>query len=230
MFEECIEQLSSCKLFDGISQDDIKSMLGCLNPRKVRYKKNENIAIEGEKIDRVGIVLEGEVVISKENAQGERNIIDLCKSGEMFGETASFSGKGVWLSTVTAQDDTAVLFIVSGRIAIGCPNLCKCHRQLTMNMMKILSEKAILLDRKVGYLTIKTLRGKISAFLLEQYEQSRSRMLYMPLNRNELADFLSVSRPSLSREMCRMRDEGIIEFQREAVKIKDLDALYKECV
>ena len=47
----------------------------------------------------------------------------------------------------------------------------------------------------------------------------------LPLKRNEMADFLNIARPSLSREMCRMRDEGIIDFHRESIKIKDPDAL-----
>lgn len=225
MFEEWMDQLSSCELFDGIGWDDIKSMLNCLSPRKVRYGKNESIAIEGEKLNSIGIVLDGEVAVSKENAQGERTIIEICKPGEIFGETAAFSGKGLWPATITAQKDSIVLFVAPGKIAVGCEKLCQSHRHLTMNMLKILSEKAIMLNRKVGYLSIKTLRGKISTFLIEQYERSRTQMLYMLLKRNELADFLGVSRPALSREMCRMRDEGIIEFEREAVKIKDMEAL-----
>lgn len=227
MFEEWMEQLSSCKLFNEISHDDIKSILNCLNARKVRYRRNENIAIEGERLDSVGIVLEGEVAVSKENAQGGRTIIEICKPGEIFGETAAFSGKGLWPATTTAQRDSTILFIAPGKIAFGCEKVCQRHRLLTMNMLKILSDKAVMLNRQVGYLSIKSLRGKICTFLIEQHEHSRSQMLIMPLNRNELADFLGVSRPSLSREMCRMRDEGIIEFQREAVKIKNMETLRK---
>ena len=69
------------------------------------------------------------------------------------------------------------------------------------------------------------MRGKISAFLLEQYEKQGSATFILPLKRNEMAEFLNVARPSLSREMCRMRDEGLIDFHQSTIKIKDLEAL-----
>ena len=96
-----------------------------------------------------------------------------------------------------------------------------------MNMLSVVSEKAINLNRKVEYLAMKSLRAKLSRFLLEQYKKAGKTMFVMPLNRSELSDFLNVSRPSLSREMCRMRDEGIIDFYRSSVQILDEEALKK---
>ena len=95
-------------------------------------------------------------------------------------------------------------------------------------MLKIISEKALMLNRKVEYLALISVRQKIATYLLEQYKITKSKTFLLPLNRQELAEFLNVSRPSLSREMCRMRDEGIIDFHMSTIKILDLDVL-KEC-
>jgi DNA-binding transcriptional regulator LsrR (DeoR family) len=84
-----------------------------------------------------------------------------------------------------------------------------------------------MLNKQVEYLTIKSIRGKISTFLIEQYNTFGSLTFVLPMNRKEFAEFLNVSRPSLSREMSRMRDEGIIDFHMSAVKIIDLDRLKK---
>jgi CRP-like cAMP-binding protein len=92
-------------------------------------------------------------------------------------------------------------------------------------MLGIVSHQALILNRKLDYLSIKSLRGKICTFLMEEYHKNRQDTFIMSLKRSEFADFLNVSRPSLSREMCKMRDEGMIEFQRENIRITDLEAV-----
>ena len=82
-----------------------------------------------------------------------------------------------------------------------------------------------MLNKKVEYLTIKSMRGKLSTYLVEQYNKEKNVNITLPLNRNELSDFLNVSRPSMSREMSKMRDEGIIDFHLTAVKILDIKEL-----
>ncbi len=227
MFKKWIEKLSVCTLFQGISPDELNIMLECLNPKVNRYKKNEFITISGDQFIGVGVILSGEVVVTKEDVAGNRVIIDLLGPGEMFGEMAAFSGKRLWPATVVAQSICTVMFLPTEKIVDGCEKLCNSHRLLVMNMLQIISDKALLLNKKLEYLAIKSIRGKISTFLLEQYKKAGKAMFVIPLKRNELADFLSVTRPSLSREMCKMRDEGIIDFHRASIRIKDVEALKK---
>ncbi|MCR4443223.1 MAG: Crp/Fnr family transcriptional regulator [Peptococcaceae bacterium] len=190
-----------------------------------RYEKNEWASVAGEKFTGLGVVLAGEVVVAKENAAGDRVIIAVNGPGEMFGEMAAFSGDGVWPMMVMARTACTIMFLPAGKIVGSCENSCLSHKQLITNMLEIVSDKALMLHRKVEYLAIKSLRGKISTFLLEQYKRTGNTTFMIPLKRNELADFLNVSRPSLSREMCRLRDEGVIEFHRDSIKIKEVDAL-----
>jgi CRP-like cAMP-binding protein len=96
---------------------------------------------------------------------------------------------------------------------------------LITNMLQVISGKALLLDRKVEYLAMKSLRGRIGALFLEEHKKKGASTFMLSMKRNEIADFLNVTRPSLSREMCRMRDEGIIDFHMASVQIKDLDKL-----
>jgi CRP-like cAMP-binding protein len=92
-------------------------------------------------------------------------------------------------------------------------------------MLGILSRKAITLSRQLEFLSIRSMRGRIAAFLLEQHKKSGRATFMLDMNRNELADFLNVARPSLSREMCRMRNEGILDFHRSSMQIRDMAAL-----
>lgn len=227
MKKSYMDALEKCLLFRDIPSEQLYMMLECIKPKIESYKRNEYITLMGDDFTGVGIVLEGEVLLAKENAAGNRVIIDVVEPGEIFGEMIAFAQKKVWPVTAIAQSPCTVMFMPPDKIVGECPKMCVSHRQLIMNMLSVVSEKAINLNRKVEYLAMKSLRAKLSRFLLEQYKKAGKTMFVMPLNRSELSDFLNVSRPSLSREMCRMRDEGIIDFYRSSVQILDEEALKK---
>lgn len=225
MSQNWVEVLTKCALFQGIETDELGVMIQCLKPKMSSYKRNEIIATAGDKFNGIGFILSGEAVVAKENAAGNRVVLTMLKPGDMFGEMAAFSGNNVWPATVSVQSSCKVLFLPPDKILGECKKLCPCHRRLVINMLRILSNKALTLNRKVEYLAVKSMRGKIANFLLEQFNKTCKTTFMMPMNRNELADFLNVSRPSLSREMGRLRDEGIIEFHRSSVHIKNIEAL-----
>lgn len=225
MLAKWLDVLAKCSLFYGINSTELETLLDCFKPKIVSYKKNEYITIAGEPFKGIGILLCGEAAVTKESAAGSRVIMTLLSPGELFGEMAAFSDNNEWPATVAAQENCSIMFLESEKIVGYCEKRCECHRLLIKNMLSIISEKALLLKRKVEYCAIKSVRGKISTYLFEQHKKAGRTMLMLPLKRNELADFLNVSRPSLSREMCRMRDEGIIDFHRESIQINDLDAL-----
>jgi CRP-like cAMP-binding protein len=225
MFEKYLEEVSKTSLFQGIERDDIPAMLNCLKPRVCSYNKNDYIVTGGEAYESVGIVLKGAATVSKENAEGNRIVMTLLKQGDIFGEIIAFSSQMTWPATVQAQETCVVLFLPRGKIVGECDRMCSWHRTLIQNFLRVISERAMMLNKKVEYLTIKSMRGKISTYLLEQYSREGDVNITLPLNRNELSDFLNVSRPSMSREMSKMRDEGIIDFHLTAVKIMDIEGL-----
>ncbi|RNC28586.1 MAG: cAMP-activated global transcriptional regulator CRP [Candidatus Dichloromethanomonas elyunquensis] len=225
MYEKWLKPLSECALFEGIPKDEMLVILQCMNLSIHEYKKNDYLTIAGEAFFLIGVVVEGTVALTKETASGNRVMIGLLEPGEMFGETAAYSGNKSWPVTVIAQTKSTVMFFPNDKIVGCCDKVCANHQRLIMNMLKVVSNRALMLNKKVEYLSIKSLRGKISTFLLEEFKKHGNMTFQLNLNRNELADFINVSRPSLSRELCRMRDEGLIDFYSTAIKIKDFDAL-----
>lgn len=225
MKKENIEKFIKSNIFEGIPEDSLPTLFACLGARNNIYRKNEYIVLENQKFDGVGFVLKGEVSIVKESSKGIRTIITNFKEGQTFGEIVAFSGAQFWHSTVLAQSDCEIMFIHPEKILGICNRACDSHRVMIMNITRIISQKALILNRKVEYLTIKSMRVKIAKYLIEGYKKKGSLTFQMPLNREELADFLNVSRPSMSREFCKMRDEGILEFYRETVRIINLEVL-----
>ncbi len=226
MYEKWYDILAQCSLFDGISKEEIISILHCMDLKIFEYKKNDYLTVAGEDFTQIGLVLEGNVALTKESAAGNRVIIGILGPSEMFGEMAAYSGQKLWPVSVIAQTNCTVLFFSQDKIVGCCDKVCISHKQLIMNMLKVVSNRALMLNKKVEYLAMKSLRSKISTYLLEESKKTGQRKTFqLNLNRNELADFLNVSRPSLSRELCKMRDDGLIEFHSTAIKILDFDAL-----
>ncbi len=225
MLEKIKALAADCRLFDNFEPEELYMLLKCLNFKVSSFSRNDIIKMAGDPFEGAGVVVEGQVSVVRENAAGERIIFSILKQGELFGEMAAFSGSGKWPATIVAQTDCIVMYVPSDKLVGQCAASCTGHRKLIMNMLGILSRKAITLSRQLEFLSIRSMRARVAAFLLEQYKKSGQSTFMMDMNRNELADFLNVARPSLSREMCRMRDEGILDFHRSSVQIKDIEAL-----
>ncbi|MBD8048496.1 MAG: Crp/Fnr family transcriptional regulator [Clostridium argentinense] len=229
MIGQYINIIKKSPLFHGLKEEEIFYMLKCLTTRIQSYDKNESIVNSGEPINSFGIILEGEATILKENAEGNRVIISIVKKGDLFGEMLVFSSRKLWPVTVRVQNSCKVLFLTNSDLITRCGKMCPWHNAMLQNFIRVISDKALILNKKVEYLSIKSIRGKFASYLLDQYENTKSNTIILPLKRNDLAEFLNVSRPSLSREICQMRDDGVIDFHLSTFKINDIETLRSYC-
>lgn len=173
----------------------------------------------------IGIVVAGTIAVTKETPLGERIVLNKVPAGGIFGEVAALSASQLSPATIYALGKCTVLFMLPDRILTPCRKACPWHQQLTANLIHLVADKALYLNRKIDYLTIKSMRGKLCTYLYERYQKVESVQFTLPYNRNELAEFLNVSRPSMSRELGRMRDEGLLAFQGDAFELLNLEQL-----
>jgi len=227
MYEQYSEVLLSSALFRDIAPDELQRMLDCLKPRIREYRSREVIALCDSPFTGVGIVVAGKVAVTRETYSGSRILLAILGPGDVFGEMEAFSSSRVWPATVLAREDCAVVFLPPAKIAGNCPNLCPGHSALIMNMLNVLSCKALVLHKKMEHLGARKLRGRISSYLLDAWRQNGKVTFKLAMKRQELADYLNMPRPSLSREMGLMRDEGIIEYSGSSIRIIDLPRLEK---
>lgn len=225
MYTKWLNLLKEVELFQHMEKEELDRILNCLRPQVGFYKKKEYITLEGDAFTGVGIIVQGEVLVTKENPAGDRVILSKLSEGDIFGEIIAFSEEELWMVTVVATMDCTVLFLSTDIILGTCPHMCGGHKLLIQNMLKIISQKTLHLNRKIQYLTLKSIRKKISTYLLESYNTNQKMKFNIPLKRNELADFLNVSRPSLSRELIKMKEEGIIDFNKSLFTIMDINTL-----
>lgn len=225
MLRNYLDVISKSALFEGIESHNIEGMLKCLTPIVRNYKRNDMITLAGEPFTGIGILLKGEASVSKETPSGNRMVIHMIEPGDMFGEMIAFSDHSAWPATVQAVEDSAALFIPRDRIINECQRLCSWHRAIIQNMLRLVSNRAVMLNKKLEILTIKSMRGKLCALFLDQYQREGRATFTLNMNRNQLADFLNVSRPSMSRELGRMKEEGLIDYHLSSIRLLDIPAL-----
>ncbi len=218
--EKYITLLRNSKLFQGIDEKEITSMLGCLSAVRRNYHKGETVFQRGERIDSVALLLEGSIHIQKEDYWGNLSILNEITEGEIFGEVYACLGSEEILNNAVAVKDSEVLFLDVKRILTMCPSACPFHGRLIRNLLSVMALKNKMLTQKLEHMSKRTTREKILSYLSEQSQRTGSPVFDIPFNRQQMADFLSVDRSAMSAELGRMRDEGILSFERSHFELK----------
>lgn len=218
---ELYSQLKDIKLFSGLDERNYAETLTHLRTRVKHYKKGSILMLAGVKIKTIGIVLSGNVEISRIDFAGNRLIINQLKYPSMFGEALACAGIEISPVSLTALTEVKVLLIDYKRILKSSPTGFKFHDILITNMLSILAEKNLFLRQKLELMSKKTTRAKLSAYLLQTIETLKQNNIKIPYNRIQLADYLGVNRSAMSKELCKLRDEGVLEFRKNHFKIYD---------
>ena len=217
--------LVNCPLFNKLGENELR---GYLHNAKVivhSYKKNDFIALSSDQMDGIGVILEGSALLTRENVMGQRVIMANLEQSDMFGEALLFSKQPLWPATIKAIKASKIMFIPLETFIDTLPECQQCQTKILSNLLEDLSEKAILLTKKVHYLTLKGMREKIFAYLSDIHKRQQSTTIHLPHNREQMAEVLNVSRTALSRELGRLRDEGIIDITGRTVKLQNIEEI-----
>ncbi|HKL73849.1 MAG TPA: Crp/Fnr family transcriptional regulator [Clostridia bacterium] len=215
-----LELLAKNPLFRNIKNTEMSFLLKCLSARIEVFEKNSYIFTAGEIISNIGIVVSGKAHIIKDDHWGNRTILSNLIRGELFGEAFIFADLEVSPISVVAVERCEILFLDSHKLLTTCPKPCLYHTAIISNMVKILAQKTLQLTQKMHFITQKKTRDKLLNYLSYQEVRVKSKSFNIPFNRQELADYLSVERSAMSKELCKMRDEGILEFNKSHFTLK----------
>ena len=213
--------LSNTLLFRGIAEEEISSLLGCLGATERTYKKGETILAEGTVTESIGVVLSGMAIISCGDVWGNSSIMGNVGPGAVFAEAyACIPGEPLMIS-VSAVEDTTVLFMNVGRVLSTCTNACTFHAKLARNLLTVCAHKSLQLSRRILHTSSKSIRGRLMSFFSECAKSAGSYSFDIPYNRQQLADYLGVDRSALCNELSKMRKDGIIEYQKNQFLLKN---------
>ena len=207
-------------LFNGISADERKAMLGCIGYHIGTFKKGDIIAFEEEHIKEIGVVISGTVDMVKEDIWGNRTMLVRIGKDEVFGETFACGSDQLSVVTFLVSEDAQILFVAFDRVMRSCTMACAHHHKLIENMVRIIADKNHDLIRKVEVVSKRTIREKLLAYLSIQAQAQNTRYFEIPLGRVELAEYLCVDRSALTRELAKMKEEGLIDYDRNCFRMK----------
>ena len=209
--EEYFDILTQCPLFAGISQEELKSMLSCLDGKIIKTAKGSPVFLEGEPATFVGVVLSGKVQILRTDFYGNRSVLTVVSPGGLFAEAFACAEVETLPVSAIALESTSVLLLDCKRVLTSCPNACPFHSKLVRNLLRGIAQKNLMLTQKIRCMSQKTTREKLMEFLLEQAKQHGSGEFVIPYDRQALADYLGVERSAMSAEISKLRKAGQID-------------------
>ena len=214
--------LCSTSLFNGLTAEELQTLLSQLGAVVRSYGKGEALVLAGEPSRRVGIVLNGELEAYRPGPQGTRIPITHMEPGGVFGDVLGGSSLSSPV-TVMASAPCEVLLMPYEKLLL--PGADPARQRVLQNLVRTISDKYFLLSRRVDLLVLKSLRAKVCAYLLNESERAGSLTFSIPFSRVQLADYLNCDRSALSRELSLMQKDGLLDTFKSSFKLLDPDAL-----
>lgn len=217
--ENHMDEFKNQPLFYGIGEEHLMPMFQCLGTYIRTFQKDDFIIFCEEPVKCVGIILDGTVQMIKEDLWGNRSTLVTMGNGDLFGESFTCGDCLFAKVSFVAVSSVKVLFLPFDKVMHSCSMACVFHHRLIENMVRLIANKNIKLMEKLDITTKRTLREKISAYLSDQAQQNNSRYFIIPLGRLQLAEYLCVDRSALTRELNIMKEEGLIDFEKNTFRI-----------
>ena len=204
-----------------MNKNEVLNFFKKSNYSVVNYSKNDIIALEGSPCERVGLVLKGSVDIKR--ILTSNNIIHLSSfsEGDFFGEIIAFSDTNKYPATVISSTSSTIIFITKNDFI----SFCTKNPDFLAMFLNDLTNKIINLNKSITGLSLTSIRQKVSNYLLSEYEIQGSVFINLNMTKQKLSEKLGIPRPSLSRELINMRDEALIDYSKDVIKILNIDSL-----
>lgn len=225
--------MGSLSIFDGITDEEKRRLFRCFAPATKVFFDGEIIMYYSRKIDKIGILLDGKAHISSTDPEGRQSILEQFEKNDIFGELFMMPQEN---SQYFIEADTAcdVLFIDYSKIIKMCPSVCPEHSRFISNLIRMTAAKTQSMAHHINILSHRTTRQKLMAYF--ESEANRARALHtkalhakalhakalraykkyftIPMSLSALADYISVDRSAMMRELKKMKEEGIIDDKR----------------
>ena len=205
--------LLTTPLFQGCNEESLELIAQNSNFTIKKYHKDSIILSEGDLIKAFGLILEGTVQIENIDILGNKSILGLAHKGDVFAEAYACIPNQRIMVDVVAVEECEVLFINLQNI-IGSRNPSQIEGKIIANLLKISSKKNQMLSRRIFHSSPKKIRDRLLSYFSDQVKSQGKRNITIPLNRQQFADYLGVERTALSKELGKMRNEGLIEFHK----------------
>ena len=211
-------EITRNSLFYNIDSKEQDRMMHCFRTTLQRYESGEVVCFFDDIDKGIGIIESGEACVVYCLPNGSRTILEYLTEGDIFGQLFYFHAMRQNIS-VEATSKCSIRFMDYEHIIKRCPEACDHHTQLVNNVLCMVSEKTKSICEHLEILSQRSIRDKLNSYFEIASSQSGSNEFKIPFTMSTLSDYLSVDRSAMSREIKKMREEGIIEVKNRKVKL-----------
>ena len=210
--------MNAVTLFSYIKQEEQERMKVCFGMREVCYENNETIMEYAYSMNKIGLLLEGQAVLYCCDEEGNQYMMDNLETDSVFGEPFLLPEESQHYY-VCARGKTRVLVIDYEHVIKRCENACRFHSQLVSNLLQMIAARASQQASRIYVLSRNSTRKKIMAYLNSVAGENRGESFILPMSYTTLAEYLSVDRSAMMRELKNLAEEGIIEREGKKLRI-----------
>lgn len=202
-------------LIKSIDSSEIELFLNEGSFKTTEYGKNNIVHFVDEVCSKLEIILSGRVDIERIDESGNLMTIAEFFSGDVLGGNIIFSKNPHYPMTVTTKQPTVILEIDKERLF----KLFSDNHKFLRNYLEYVSDHSVILGNKIKHYVNRTIRESIISFLDYERKKQNSNIIKLNMTKKALAERIGVQRTSLSRELAKMRDDGLIKFDTETVEL-----------
>lgn len=219
--DKLINNVKDNLLFKRVNDEELAYYFKNIKYTLKTFKKGEIIAQEDEKCVAISLVLNGEVNIERIYPSGNGIVMKKVSCGDVFGEALIFSKKTTYPATIICRKDCEILYLKKEEVK----KLFSFNDKILENFLMLLSDKVVMLNNKIKSISLKSVKQKVVDYILQECINQKSNIIKLKSSKEEIASFIGVPRPSLSRELIKLRDENLIKFNRNTIEILNGDKL-----
>lgn len=209
--------LKSVPLFDSINDEDILDLIYYLEGYEKEFEKNKIIYNFYDKIKYAGIIIEGKVNVTMLNFSSNEYLLEKYKTGSMFAAEYVLNQENSSIIQVETKEKCKILFLDLSILFKADAIERKNTSQILVNLLKEVTKSVINQNNKIQVLIQIHIRHKLIIYIASLYKLNRS--IELPFDRQELANHLNVDRSALSRELSRLKKEGLIDYYKKNIYI-----------
>jgi CRP-like cAMP-binding protein len=221
--KDYLDILKLTGLFDEFSAKELLNFFKTHNYIISKYNKSSIIHFESEKCNYWDIILKGQVFVQKIDEKGNVLTVAEFKIGDSIGGNLLFSKYPYYPMSVIAKSDTEILHIPKDFVL----QLCQTSQDFLVKFLTCISDKTAILTSKIKSISMKSIRESIIEFLNYEYYTQKSKEIKLNMTKKELAERLGIQRTSLSRELNKMKKDGLIDYNAHSITICDFDIIRK---
>ncbi len=209
-------------LFAGISDKELTNIQAQGYMRRQTFQKNAYVLRVDDPVLEIGMILLGSVRIENTDLWGNKSILSRPGAGKIFAKTYALCQEPMLVDVVTAEQ-TEILFLDLHLLQHAKNHSAAWYIQLLHNLLRITTRNNLSLSGRVFCTTAKSVRSGVLTYLSAQAVKQGSKQFTIPFNRQQMADYLNVDRSALSKELCRMRDAGLLVFHKNQFTLLQLE-------